>query len=269
MGAGQSQLQGSTLLLQDLEKVQFGNDLRKNPSDYAQYVGDRVNQIADEANNRKRAAFQKAHIDLGRYMDMEHNANNYELRNMDVAGIQDVIEKNNNSIRDRIMMDKDNSKRQFEINEYFYYNKLETLFFLQIFFMAALAMAIIYYLQKTILITTRMAGLLTTLLLIAVILTGVGRYFYTQRTRDHRLWNRRYFKKETPAEVSLLKCDNGGNITMDLDTVFNTQCASSAVKGLQARSDALMEEIRSYQESGVSPASLIPGGGVQLPSCSA
>lgn len=60
---------------QDLERMKFAQDLRKTPDDYSSYVNTRVDQMTDEIFNRKRVAFQKAQIDLGRYMDMDHNAN--------------------------------------------------------------------------------------------------------------------------------------------------------------------------------------------------
>lgn len=191
---------------QDLEKIRFSQGLRKNMNDYNQFVEQRVDQMSDEAFQRKRTAFQKAQIDLGRYMDMDHNAGYYVSRNQDVDNLLSLFEENNKRILSQADYDKDISKRQFEINDYFYHNKLETLFFLQLFFISTLAMGGIIYAGRLGMIAPKMAGLLTMLLVAIVVVTGVTRYFYTSRTRDHRQWHRRFFPKEGTTTTSAIKC---------------------------------------------------------------
>ncbi len=247
----------AALTAQDLEKVQFSTDLKKNVGDYADFVNTRVSSMTDEAFNRKRTAFQKAQIDLARYMDMEHNANNYKIRNADVERLQRVIQDNNESMKTQLINDKDNGRRQFEINEYFYYNKLETLFFLQLFFIAALAMAIIVHFQKIGTLNNQLAGILTTVLLAIVVITGISRYFYTSRTRDTRLWHRRRF--EPPTEIPVdgpLKCE-GNNLVFDMDKVLPagaTQCGGRIVNSAQTAfgniQDAIIADVSKYQTTG-------------------
>ena len=79
------------MVYQDLERLQFAKNLRANPQDYTAYVQTRVDELSNEIYNRKRAAFQKAHIDLGRYMDLDHNANFYRERAGDVDRLTDSI----------------------------------------------------------------------------------------------------------------------------------------------------------------------------------
>ncbi len=247
----------NALTFQDLEKVEFSQDLRKNTGDYADFVNSRVNQMSDEAFNRKRTAFQKAQIDLARYMDMEHNANSYKIRNADVERLQRTIKDQNDTLLTKLTNDKDNSKRQFEINEYFYYNKLETLFFLQLFFISALVMAIIVHFQKVGTLDGRLAGILTTILLAIVIITGVTRYFYTSRTRDKRLWHRRRF--EPPSDLPVegpLKCE-GNNLVLDVDKVLPkglTQCGGRIIGGAESKFDSIqnsiINDVMNYQTTG-------------------
>jgi hypothetical protein len=239
-----------TLMYQDLEKVKFSETLRRNPEDYAAFVNDRVSEMTDEAFHRKRTAFQKAHIDLGRYMDLDHNANYYKARNADVERIQGAITQNNSRIANQLGSDKDNSKRQFEINEYFYYNKLETLFFLQLFFISMLVLAVVLYGQKTNLITTKMAGLLTVLLLLVVLITGVYRYIYTNRTRDKRLWHRRYFPDEEAVQGPPLKCNNGV-VEFDINSIIPesvTRCGSEMAQNLERAFESQTSEMLAYQQ---------------------
>jgi hypothetical protein len=248
----------TTLVNQDLERLKFAQNLRRNPADYSAYVNERVDGMTDEVFNKKRAAFQKAQIDLGRYMDMDHNANFYKARSGDVDRLSDVIGANNKRIEQNLNADKDISKRQFEINEWYNYNKLETLFFLQVFFISSLCMAIIIYLQKNSTITNAVASLLSGALMLIVVGLGVYRYYYTKRTRDQRLWHRRYFgtaKAPKPAKL----CSKGGEIDMDINSIVPksvTECADDAAQRFSSWQDSIEKEMMAYQETGASPSGI-------------
>jgi hypothetical protein len=127
--SGRNPAMDAALSAQELERFQFVKNLREQTPAYLEYVEDRVTDISEEVAARKRAAFQKAQTDLGRYMDMEHNANFYKIRSGDVDRLTKVMEENNNKFAQSRAFDKDITKRQFEINEWYNYNKLETLFF--------------------------------------------------------------------------------------------------------------------------------------------
>lgn len=253
MGAGQSNPYiPVTVVAQELERLKFAQDLRKNPSDYAAYVNQRVDEMSDEVFARKRAAFQKAQIDLGRYMDMDHNANFYKSRNADVDRLTSSIEENNNRLVQAVAADKDITKRQFEINEWYNYNKLETLFFLQLFFIVALSGAIIVFLQKNAIITSTLAGLLYGILALIAGGTGLYRYYYTTRIRDPRLWNRRYFGSAAPPKPPT-QCDKNGNIVFDVNSIIPkdvTQCADDATQRFEKWQENLQKEMMNYQTSG-------------------
>ena len=245
---------------QDLERLQFASDLRKNPMDYQNYVDQRVDKLTGEVFNRKRTAFQKAQIDMGRYMDMDHNVNFYKMRNGDVQRLTQAMDANNQSVKEKLETDLELSKRQFEINEWQNQNKLETLFFLQVFFIGALAMSIIIFLQKTAAITGSMAALLTVLLLGIVVVIGVYRYYYTRRTRDNRLWSRRYFGT-AKAPNNCKGCDKDGNITVDLNCLGLPEgagaCAEEKAYQFSRWQRSLQKEMLAYQESGTSPAAAL------------
>jgi hypothetical protein len=246
-----------TLMYQELERLKFAQNLRKNPSEYSAYVNQRINTMTDEIFNKKRAAFQKAHIDLGRYMDMDHNVNFYKSRSADVDRLTESIEQNNNRIKQSAAMDKDVTKRQFEINEWYNYNKLETLFFLQLFFISVLSGAVIIYLNKNGAVTNALASLLMIILVVIVGGVGLYRYFYTTRTRDPRLWHRRYFDEDAKAPKPPVKCDQGGDVVFDVNDVLPksiTECADDAVVNFQKWQTNLQDEIAAYQTTGKDPA---------------
>ena len=237
-------------MYQDLERMKFSQDLRQNPADYSAYVSTRVDQLSKEIFDKKRVAFQKAQIDLGRYMDMDHNANFYKSRSDDVNNLTSQISSNNERIKNGLLRDKDVTKRQFEINEWSNYNKLETLFFLQVFFISSLAMAILIYFHKTGVLNNALAGLLTGLLLTVVVIIGVYRYYYTRRTRDTRLWHRRTFAKEEPVKAPL-RCDKDGNIQFDAEELIPKEvrdCASDISQRFESWESNLETQMASFQE---------------------
>lgn len=244
------------LTFQDLERLQFSSELKKNPEDYIAYVNERIGVLTDDIFTRKRNAFQKAHIDLARYMDMDHSANYFKTRSADVDRLTSAINSNNERMKNNMSFDKDITKRQFEINEWYNYQKLEVLFFLQVFFMSALTMAIIIYLNKNGIITSALAGLLTGILMIVIAIVAIYRYYYTRRTRDPRLWHRRYFGSAAPPK-NITKCNPDGTLDVDLNSVIPeavTQCADDAAKRFGSWQENMEKEIAAFQETGATPS---------------
>ena len=253
------------VLFQDLELLDFTRKLQRDPSSYSAYVNQNINSLTEDVFGQKRAAFQKAAVDLNRYMNMDHNANFYKIRMDDVDRLTSVMASGNTLVRQQAEHDKNLSKRQFEINDYYNYNKLEFLFFLQLFFIASLAMAVIIYLQKAGTLTNAFAGLLTIILILVVGITGAYRYKYTKNTRDTRLWHRRYFGSAAPPKKAA-KCDPNGEISLDLNSVFPkglTECADDAAQRLGRWSEGMKKEVQDYQEGGVTPER-ISGAGQSL-----
>jgi len=192
---------GITQQAQQIEKIRFSYDLKKNPDDFNRYVSERIDRITNETLEKKRAAFQKAHIDLGRYMDMDHNATFYKIRNRDLSGIQDQMAERSRAAVSGIKHDKDLTRRQVEINQWYFEDKLETLFFLQLFFMVMLASVVIIWLQRNAFITMPFAAFLTSVLFAIVVAAGLYRWRYTSDFRDPRFWSKRNFHRKQEESV--------------------------------------------------------------------
>jgi hypothetical protein len=236
------------------------------------YVTGRVSQVQKEATDRKQASFDKSYIDLQRTMDMDHNAVGYGIRNQDMLTLQNFIQNYNEQKATDLQYNKDISKRQFEINEYFYYNKLDTLFFLQVFFIVGLIMAIILYGSRTGFLTTRQSGMATLILTLLVVIVGLSRYFYTTRTRDHRLWHRRYFGSEDEESKPLLQCPGQADspagsplpsITLDVNAILSektTKYGSKTYCTTKEWLNKLNDETIAYQlyNSGSDASALVP-----------
>ena len=252
---------GMTQQFQEIEKIRFSYDLRKNPDDFNRYVSERIERITGETLDKKRAAFQKAHTDLGRYMDMDHNANYYKMRNEDLLGLQNQMGERSRAAKSGIKHDKDLTRRQVEINEWYYGDKLETLFFLQMFFMILLAEAIVLFLQKNSFITSHFAAFLTFILFSVVTAIGLYRWRYTSDMRDSRFWQKRNFREKeiyVPTKTEPTKCEDQS----DFFPKELQECAAKAQADAAAAAGYIEESASPYGQIALGTAAGIGAAGV-------
>jgi hypothetical protein len=243
---------------QQLERLNFASGLRQDPAGYSQYQQQNIGAIMTDIKNRKQSSFQKAQIDLGRYMDMQHNVQFYKVRSNDVHNITDAILSNNNKINGLLQQDKMNSRRQFEINEWYNYDKLDTLYFLQVFFIATLLVAIVMFWTKKGVIGLGLAGIFYGIIGVTVVVVGLYRYFYTISARDTRLWHRRNFGKIAAPPPSGSDCPPNPNPISDQITnammvamngaVAAGQCANNINRGISEVSRAAENEMIGVQQ---------------------
>jgi len=206
----------------------------------------------NETLQRKRDAFKKTLVDTGRYMDMDHNAQLFKTRSSDVDKLQKVIHTVNSKYEAGIDSDKKLTKRQFEINEWAYNNKLETLFLLQLLFISILVLVLFLFLSKNGYISSTVAGSLSVILLLIVAYVGYVRWSYTNSTRDPHTWSRRTFPAEEEGSASRANghCDAQGNYVIDLKNLIPdviTQNAESINNKLQSAFSELDDQARAYQ----------------------
>lgn len=256
--AGTNEYIPQVLELQDLASIQ-----QAMMTDSSLRAEGKIEELYNKISLNKRSAFEKTQIELARYMNMDHNANFYKTRSADVDRMMEAIKTHNESIGTSAATNKDNSKRQFEINEWYNYNKLETLFFLQLFFISSLCMAIVIFMQKNGLITATAASLLTGALVLIVVITGIYRAYYTEHTRDPRLWHRRKFATVAGPESGPAKCGSGGTLDVDLNSIFPkaaTQCMDDYAVRFNEWQKGIQNEMVAYQTSGAPPtvSSLLP-----------
>jgi len=191
---------------QQLEKINFVANLKNSPGGYSDYQKQQVNDIMSNVGGKKSGAFLDAQDQLGEAINNTYNMNQYLSRTMNVDTITDTMLKNNEDIRDAIGRDKELSRRQFEINEWSNYNKLDTLFYLQLLFICSLIATIIMYLTKSGVFSLGFAAILYGILGSIVLIVGYWRYSYTDNTRDRKLWHRRYFPAVIPPPGSGDNC---------------------------------------------------------------
>jgi len=186
-------LVNASMALDDIEKIEFKSELMNDPVKSQQYASERQNKQADETLQIKRGNFQKAFYDMGRYMDMDHHARYYDVRNGDLNRAQNnivsIAEANTSSLR----FDMDNTKRQFLVNEWYAQNKLESLFFLQVAFLAMVSAMIVIMLGKMNLFPWIFGKYVVFIIASAAAILALYRFNYTRYTRDVRYWNKRKF----------------------------------------------------------------------------
>lgn len=254
--------QQNVLNAQELASIGFSQDIQSDPASYQAYVKQNVNQLMNETLQRKRDAFKKTLLDTGRYMDMDHNAQLYKTRSSDVDKLQKVIQDVNSKYESGIDSDKKLTRRQFEINEWAYHNKLETLFLLQLLFISVLILVVFLFLTKSGYISSTIAGTLSVLLFLGVAYVGYLRWSYTNSTRDAHMWSRRSFPKEEGGAQLNAKghCDAQGNYVLDLKGLIPdviTQNAESIRDKMQGVFSDLDDQARAYQ-TGTAPKNKCP-----------
>ena len=182
--------------LQDIEKVQFLQALQADPAKYSAYVNDKTNRILAETVDVKRAAFVKATTDMGRMMDMDHNSLAALDRTNDLTGTQTQIITQQSAVHDARRSDLDLTRRQVEINNWYFESKRETLFVLQLILLVVLTVVLILGAASYGFVSDEGANYL----MFVVILIGAGtwvyRWYYTTYVRDPRYWHRRTFDED-------------------------------------------------------------------------
>jgi len=249
--------QQNVLTAQELQALGFSQDVQSNPAAYQTYVQSNIDQLMNQTLTQKRDAFKKSYIDTGRYMDMDHNAQLYKTRSSDVDKLETIIQDVNTKYEVGLDHDKKLSRRQFELNEWAYNNKLETLFLLQLLFISVLLLVVLLFLNKQGYISKVVAGSVAVLLFVAIAYIGYYRWNYTNKTRDTRLWSRRSFTPEGSGPATPVgHCDAQGNYNIDLKQLIPdvlSQNLSSITDKVQQVSSELNNQALNYETTGGLP----------------
>ena len=182
--------------LQDIEKIQYLQTLQQDPSQYAAFLADKQGRILSEVVDTKRASFVKVSGDMARMMDMDHNSLAALNRTNDLAGTQDQIITNQSEIQNARQQSLDTTRREVEINNWYYENKRETLFVLQLVLLVVLGVTVVIAAQSKGWIGEEGADYLMGFFIVVGGGTWLYRWYYTRNIRDPRYWNRRVFPED-------------------------------------------------------------------------
>jgi len=178
--------------LQDLEQVQYLQTLQADPAAYAAYIQEKSGRIMSEVLDSKRAAFAKTAGDMARMMDMNQNSLAALDRSQDMLAMQDHLIEQQAAEEGAIKSNQDNTRRQVEINNWYYENKRETLFVLQLALLAMLTVVVVLAAAAGGWIGEAAANYLMLFIVVVAGGTWLYRWYYTTYIRARRLWARRY-----------------------------------------------------------------------------
>lgn len=185
--------------LQDIEKIQFLKTLQADPAKYSAYVNEKSGRILSETVDTKRASFVKASGDMARMMDMDHNSLAALTRSGDLINTQNFVIREQEKATNILKLNKNVSRRQIEINEWYYENKRETLFVLQLVLIVMLMMVIIMGFHTYGFLNQQSSNLLLSFTLLVGAGVWVYRWYYTSYVRDPRYWSQRTFPENDGA----------------------------------------------------------------------
>lgn len=199
--------------LQDIEKIQFIQALQADPAKYAAYVSDKSNRILSEIVDTKRASFVKVSGDMARMLDMDHNSQAATLRTEDLSRSQDQIISQQQQIIDSQQSNIDTTRRQTEINNWYYEDKRETLFVLQLILLVVLAVSIVLMIVAQGWLSEAAGDYIMGFVVVVGAGTWLYRWYYTRYVRDPRYWNRRTFEQDGKFDGGAKICIGGGDET--------------------------------------------------------
>lgn len=184
-------LQNLTQLVQD---VQYTSALRgMTPQQKQAYFDSQKQELMNTLLNDREATFQKTHTDAVRNNAIQNSLLFYQQRNRDLDDLGATLKGQNVAAIQTASYNADLATRQYEVNEWSYNNKLDTLFVFQILFVTLLLCAILTYLHKSGFFSAAFLGLVVGIFLFVDILIIANRATYTDKTRNRRFWNKKNY----------------------------------------------------------------------------
>ena len=191
-------LQSVTDLTRLVQDVQYTTALRGMTEQQKQnYFEQQKQQLVGDILKDREGTFQKTYTDAARNNSIQHSLFFYQQRNRDIQNLGDSMKNQNEAAIGTTKYNNQLATRQYEVNEWSYNNKLDTLFVFQVLFVTVLLAAGLTYLNKIGLLSTPLLGIITGILLFIAIAVLINRFQYTQKVRDQRYWNKRQFEKKS------------------------------------------------------------------------
>ena len=193
---------------QSIELQQFVTDLRSNPENLSGYIQKNRDALVKDAISHREDTFNKVYGDAVRASNTQNNIFYYHTRNKDLDTMQKELYDRTKYEADSIIHDKDLAQRQYEINEWSYGNKLDTLFILQMILLVLVLISPLLYLSRQGLVPTPILTGVAFLCAVIIALTTAVRAQYTLFSRDQRYWNRRQFDRQGGPVIPVPNCES-------------------------------------------------------------
>jgi hypothetical protein len=181
---------------QSIELQQFVTDLRTDPDNLSSYIQENRNSLVNDVLSQRSDTFNKVYGDATRASNTQNNIYYYYTRNKDLDNLQKELYDRSQYDVGAVTYDKDLAQRQYEINEWSYGNKTDTLFVFQMVLIALVLLAPLLWLSRQGTVPSNVLTGVAVLLGLVIVLTIGVRAYYTSYSRDKRYWNRRQFNKQ-------------------------------------------------------------------------
>lgn len=193
---------------QSVELQQFVTGLRSNPDDLSSYIQKNRDSLVNDVLGQRSNTFNKVYGDAVRASNTQNNIFYYYTRNKDLDTLQkDLLDRTKYDV-ESTRHDKDLAQRQYEINEWSYGNKMDTLFVFQMILVGlALLAPLLYFSRQGLLPSSVLTGV-AVLFAIIIALTVAVRAQYTLYSRDKRYWNRRQFDRQGGPPIPIPSCES-------------------------------------------------------------
>jgi hypothetical protein len=207
-------LQSVTDLTRLVQDVQYTTALRGMTDQQKEnYFETQKQELLGDILRDREGTFQKTFVDATRNNSIQHSFMFYQQRNRDLKNMGDLLKNQNESAIGTTKFNNELATRQYEINEWSYNNKRDTLFVFQILFVTLLLAAALAYLNKLGIISSSLLGMFVGVILFIDIAILIYRYTYTKNTRNQRYWNKRQFTKKSIPQGSGSICPPGEEST--------------------------------------------------------
>lgn len=194
------------------QDVQYTAALRGMTDEQKQaYFNNQKSQLLNSILTDRDSTFQKTYIDAQKNNAVQNSFFFYQQRNRDLDDLGNYMKTQNEKAIQISKANKDLATRQFEVNEWAYNNKMDTLFALQLVFVTICVAAGLAYLNSIGIVPTSVLGIVVGLLVMVDIAVIANRWIYTRKVRDQRYWNRRQFVEKTPQDEDSgsIQCPTG------------------------------------------------------------
>ena len=152
-----------------------------------------LNNVINTAVTEKEVIMTDIFNNLESSSNAYKNGAFYKQRNDELAQLQDAVVARTNAEKDAYDQDSHNAKRQFQVNEWSAYNKLDTLFVTQLLFISLVFLAPLVYLKTRFLIPSNVFYGILLIIVLIFVFTVAWRVQYTDKSRSNLFWHRRRF----------------------------------------------------------------------------
>jgi hypothetical protein len=181
-------------ILNDLQIVNTVSALGQDPAALSTFLQKQQDKVYKKVKRQKEDTFSKVYGDLSLSTDVQKNYILHNKRNRDLYAVQENVIKNQENSANTIIQDKQLAGRKNEMNEWSVGNKKDTLFIYSSLFITLSLLILITALWRLGMISGYLMTAIAAAAILIFILILLNRAYYTDVSRNKRLWNKRIFE---------------------------------------------------------------------------